>query len=57
MARHRSSISALRSVLYALARFLGDVSAIQRGPDAMAKRLARRAAGKVTGRMLGKLFR
>ena len=37
--------------------YLGDVSAVQRGPEAMGKRLMRRAAGKVTGRMLWRWFR
>jgi hypothetical protein len=55
--RRRSAISALRSVLYGLAKLLGDVQAVRRGPDAMVKRLARRQAGKMTGRWLGKLFR
>jgi hypothetical protein len=53
--RRRSAISALRSVLYGLAKLLGDVQAVRRGPDAMVKRLARRQAGKMTGRWLGKL--
>jgi hypothetical protein len=52
-----STMSLIRSMLYGIAKLLGDLSAVQRGPDAMAKRLARRAAGKVTGRMLGRLFR
>ena len=45
----------LRSLLYASARLLGDVNAIRRGT--VLKRIARRAAGKVTGRALGRLFR
>jgi hypothetical protein len=57
MPRRRSSLSLIRSMLYALARLLGDIQAVRRGPDAVAKRLARRGAGKVTGRMLGTLFR
>lgn len=57
MARKRSGISQVRSSLYSLARLLGDISAASKGPDAMAKRLARRAAGKATGRILGKLFK
>lgn len=55
MARKRNPISQIRSVLYSLARFLGDVSAVQKGT--MGKRVARRAAGKITGRLLGKLFK
>ena len=55
--RHRNSISAFRSLLYALARLLGDISALMHGPRAIIKRVARRGAGKVTGRALGRLFR
>ena len=51
------SIGSIRGWLYWWARLLGDVSAVSHGPNAIVKRLARRAAGKVTGRMLGKLFR
>ncbi|MDK2855977.1 MAG: hypothetical protein PWQ41_1778 [Bacillota bacterium] len=57
MARRRSGISALRSGLYGLARLLGDIQAVSRGPKATAKRAARRIAGKAVSRMLGKLFR
>jgi len=57
MTRRRSEISALRGFLYALARFLGDIGALMRGPKAIARRLERRGAGKVTGRMLGKMFK
>ena len=56
MARRWNSPSLIRSMLYALARLLGDIQAICRGPNAVAKRLARRGAGKVTGRMLGRFF-
>lgn len=44
-----------RSFLYALAKALGDLNAIQRGT--VGKRVARRAVGKVTGRAMGRLFR
>ena len=47
----------MRSFLYWLARLMGDISAIQRGPNAIVKRIGRRVAGRVTGRLLGKLFR
>ena len=43
-----------RGFLYALARFLGDVNAIQKGQ--VGRRIARRLAGKLTGRLLGRLF-
>ena len=57
MPRRRSRLAVFRNFLYGLARAIGDYQAVRRGPDAVAKRLARRAAGKVTGRILGKLFR
>lgn len=57
MSRRRSSLSLIRSMLYALARLLGDIQAIRRSPNAMAKRMALRASGKVTGRMLERLLR
>ena len=51
------TIGKTRSWMYWLARLLGDVSAVSQGPGAIGKRLARRVAGKGTGRLLGKLFR
>ena len=45
----------LRSSLYKIARLMGDVNAVQKGK--VGKRVARRAAGKVTGRSLGKLIK
>lgn len=57
MARKRSTISQIRSILYGLARLLGDISAVSKGPKATAKRIGRRLAGKATGRFLGKLFK
>ena len=53
----RNPVSQFRSFLYSLARLLGDITAISHGPRAIVKRIARRGAGKATGRMLGKLFR
>lgn len=44
-----------RSKLYLLGRILGDVNAVKKGR--IGKRIARRAAGKLTGRGLGRLFR
>lgn len=44
----------MRSLLYLIARLLGDVNAVKKGK--IGRRVARRAAGKVTGRGLGKLF-
>jgi hypothetical protein len=51
------TIGRFRGWLYWLGRVLGDVQAVRRGPEAVGKRLLRRAAGRVTGRMLGRLFR
>ena len=44
-----------RGLLYWLARLLGDVNAVKRGK--VGQRVARRAAGKGTGRLFGKLFK
>ncbi len=49
-------LSKIRSLFYTVAKLLGDVSAIRKGPDAIARRIARRIAGKATGRILGKIF-
>jgi len=57
MPRKRSGISQTRRMLYGLARFLGDIQAISKGPGAAAKRVARRAAGRATARVLRKLFK
>ena len=45
----------IRSSLYKVARIMGDINAVQKGK--VGKRIVRRAAGKVTGRALGKLFK
>jgi len=55
--RKKNPISQTRGILYGLAKFLGDISAVSKGPEATAKRLGRRAAGKATGRLLGRLFK
>ncbi len=57
MAKKKSSLSQARGLLYGLARLLGDMSAVSKGPKATAKRVGRRAAGKATGRILGRLFK
>ena len=49
------SITSTRSLLYQLARILGDVNAVQKGK--VGRRIARRYAGRLTGRALGRLFR
>jgi hypothetical protein len=45
----------LRSLLYALARALGDLSAIRH--HRIVKRIERRVAGRMAGRLMGRLFR
>jgi hypothetical protein len=45
----------IRGLLYQIAKFLGDWNAVKKGK--VGKRVARRAAGKMTGRGLRKLFR
>ncbi|MFS8189531.1 hypothetical protein ACMG4J_22745 [Rossellomorea marisflavi] len=49
------SINKTRGFLYTLAKILGDVNAVQKGT--VGKRIVRRAAGKATGKGLGKLFK
>ncbi|MFD2704652.1 hypothetical protein [Salibacterium lacus] len=49
------SVNKVRSALYFVSRILGDANAVKRGK--VGKRIARRLAGKGTGRLLGKLFR
>ena len=44
-----------RGWLYWLARLLGDLSAVRKGK--VGRRVARRAAGKLTGRGLWRLFK
>lgn len=48
-------MNGLRSFLYWLAKLLGDINAVKRGR--VGKRVARRVAGKATGRMLRSLFK
>lgn len=57
MARRKSGISQTRGLLYGLARLLGDISAVSKGPKAATKRIGRRVAGRATGKMLGRLFK
>ena len=52
------SINKTRGILYKIARLLGDFQAISSGnPQKIGKRIARRAAGKSTGRAMRKLFK
>ena len=47
----------MRLFLYFLARIMGDVNAVKRGPKAVVKRVERRLVGRVAGRVISKLFR
>ena len=49
------TINTIRSVLYKVAKILGDVNAVKRGK--ITQRIGRRIAGKITGRLLGRFFR
>ncbi|HPU00788.1 MAG: hypothetical protein GX890_07555 [Firmicutes bacterium] len=52
------SINKTRSVLYAIARLLGDINAISSGsPKKVGQRIARRAAGRATGKALRRIFK
>ena len=44
----------MRSFLYAFARLLGDINAVQK--NRVPRRIGRRIAGKLTGRALGRIF-
>lgn len=44
----------MRSLLYLIARIMGDVNAVRK--DKVGRRIARRAAGKVTGHWFRRLF-
>ena len=51
-------INKTRGILYKLAKFLGDLSAISsRKPGKVTKRITRRITGKATGRVFRKLFK
>jgi hypothetical protein len=49
------TLNQLRRLLYMLARMIGDLNAVRRGPKAVAKRIARKAAGRQFGRIINKL--
>ncbi len=48
-------MTGFRSLLYRLARMLGDVNAVRRGR--VGRRIARRTTGRGAARILGRLFR
>ena len=45
----------MRSLLYTLARLMGDWNAVKNGT--VGKRVGRRLVGRATGRGMGRLFR
>ena len=47
----------MRNFLYKLAKLMGDVNALAKGPKAIHQRIRGRLAGKLAGRILGKFFR
>lgn len=49
------NIEGIRSTLYKAAKLMGDANAVKKGK--VPKRIARRTAGKIAGRALGKLFK
>lgn len=51
----RMNINKIRSALYKSAKILGDVNAAKNGT--LGKRLARRAAGKATNKLMRNLFK
>ena len=52
------SIHKTRGLLYKLAKFLGDLSAISsRKPGKVTKRITRRITGKATGKLFRKLIK
>lgn len=49
------NVNKTRGLLYQMARFLGDVNAVQKGT--VHKRIVRRGAGKQTSKSLWRLFK
>jgi hypothetical protein len=45
----------MRSLLYLIAKLMGDYNAIKKGK--IGKRIVRRGAGKITGKALWKVFK
>jgi len=48
------SISKLRRTLYSIARILGDIQAVSRGPKAVQRRIKNRILGKLFWRIFGR---
>ncbi|MCR4417585.1 MAG: hypothetical protein WHV63_11945 [Ignavibacteria bacterium] len=49
------SINQIRTILYFIARILGDINAVQKGK--IGQRIGRRILGKIFGRMMGRIFK
>lgn len=49
------SINKFRSILYNVAKFLGDVNAVKKGK--IGRRVGRRVAGKATGKLFRRIFK
>jgi len=47
----------LRQMLYRAASILGDLKAVQRGPVAIVKRVARKEVTKVASRLINRVLR
>jgi len=55
--RRGLTVGKVRTALYKVARVLGDVQALRRGPRAMVRRVERRVVGRLVGRFLGRFLR
>ena len=55
--RRRRGGGDFRGFLYGLARFLGDLQALSKGPGAFAKRQVRKAAYKGASKAIRKILR
>jgi hypothetical protein len=49
-------MGSLRRLLYQLASLLGDVNAISKGPNAIAKRIVRKTVTRKAGKLMNRLF-
>jgi hypothetical protein len=47
----------MRSLLYSLARLLGDINAVKRGPRAMGKRVVRKTVYKAVFKSINRLLK